>query len=207
MKIFVLILLACSLQANCSAQSVDQRRWIEENMVRNVFDLAKNSTVRRELEIADFQLQELTKLKAEYIKGLERLSEETRSFSKREAERARTKIWEEIHDSTIKKLDEILLPHQFQRLKQIAKQGPIRIGAKGDRFKMYVIMARQLGLSEKEIKLFEEKVAKEKIQYQKKLANLAKETDQAVFQHLPAKTRARLNEAFGEIYLPTGSRQ
>ena len=201
MKISVLIFFAILVQANlCFAQSGDQERWIEQNMVRNVFDLADNSKVRKELEIADFQMKELRKLKSEYTDRLNRISEETRSLPKAEAEQARARIWKDVHESTILRLDKILLRHQMQRLNQIAKQGPIKLVAKGDRFKMYVIMARQLGLSDKEIDTFQKNVAKEKNEFQEKLADLTKKTDQAVFEHLPAKAQAKLKEVFGEIF-------
>lgn len=194
MQLSVLILFVVTAQVS------DQEDWIEQGMVRKVFDLASDSKVRKELEISDRQLEKLRKVKAEFTNRLNRVNKETKSLPRKEAEQAQKKIWKEVHEWTIGELDQIFIRHQLQRLNQIARQEPVKIVAKGDRFKMYVIMARQLGLSDKEIAAFQKDVNKEKEEYQKKLEALTKETDRAVFKHLPPKTQAKLREVFGDIF-------
>lgn len=194
MQLSVLILFVVTAQVS------DQEDWIEQGMVRKVFDLASDSKVRKELEISDRQLEKLRKVKAEFTNRLNRVNKETKSLPRKEAKQAQKKIWKEVHEWTIGELDQIFIRHQLQRLNQIARQEPVKIVAKGDRFKMYVIMARQLGLSDKEIAAFQKDVNKEKEEYQKKLEALTKETDRAVFKHLPPKTQAKVREVFGDIF-------
>ncbi len=196
------ILLVISLQANlCLAQSKDEKDWLERaDKIRQVFDLAKDPRIRTELEIVNFQVKELEMLKAKYTDRVKQIGEETKSLSSKDAEKLAAEMWKENQISTVKEIEQILLPHQMKRLNQIARQRPIKFVSRGDRFRMYIVMANRLDLSDAEIESFKKNVMKEKQEYEKRLKELMKETDKAVFKHLPKKARAKISELFGEIY-------
>ncbi len=201
MKKFFLMLFIISVPANfCVAQSKDQENWLETGeKIRQVFNLAKDSGIRTELEIVDSQVKKLEELKAEYIERGNEISAETKSLAGKEAQQVTSQMWQENHKTTLKEIEKILLPHQVKRLNQIARQSSIKFVARGDRFKMYIVIANQMGLSDSELKAFQKKVMKEKQEYEQNLRELMKKTDQAVFRHLPKKAQKRVDELFGDI--------
>lgn len=202
MKKFIPILFIISVQANlCMAQTKDERGGLErDDKIRQVFDLAKDPRIRVELEIVDYQVEKLEMLKAEYSGRIQQVGEEAKSLSNKKGEKLMSEKWEEIQISTVKKIERVLLPHQIKRLNQLARQRPIKFVARGDRFKMYIVMANQLDLSDEEIESFKKNVMKEKQEHEKKMRELMAKTDSAVRQHLPKKAREKYNEMFGEIY-------
>jgi len=165
---------------------------------QSVFDLMCIPSVTKDLEILDEQLEKVHAMQAEFgqqiaeqMKGLRDGSisgeEYTQLLLTREAIRA-------------KRMSEILLPHQLERLKQIDFQLKTKSIGSFSGNNLDKSMAEKLGLNKEQLKAFKEKAAeinKRLIEDFKRMKTEAKEELLAV---LTAEQRAKFSELSGSKY-------
>ena len=167
--------------------------------------LLLNRQVQEELELVDDQLDELREVQQrsgeimrEAFSGIDWRNMDADERQEAMAE-VRAKMEEDMKDLQ-KDVDEILLPHQRTRLKQISVQSQSRgrngvAGALGS-----AAVAKELGLSEEDIKELEEKNKEVQEKLREKIAKLQKEAEDEVLSVLSSEQRKKYKEMVGDKF-------
>jgi len=156
--------------------------------------------VQKELELVDDQLEKIRTIQREageqmrgMFEGMRDLSDEER----RERFTAMQEKMQEANKATAAKVDEVLMPHQRDRLKQIGLQMQMRRGggaANAD------AVARALGLTDAQRDELREKEQKVAADLRAKIEAAQKEARGQLLEVLTAEQRAKLEEMLGEPF-------
>ena len=171
----------------------------------NNLGLLMNRQIQEELELVDDQIDELREVQQrsgeimrEAFSGIDWRNMDADEREEAMAE-VREKMEEDMKDLQ-KDVDEILLPHQRTRLKQIAIQSQSRgrngvAGALGSD-----AVAKELGLSEEDVKELEEKNQEVQEKLREKIAKLQKEAEEEVLSVLSSEQRKKYKEMVGDKF-------
>jgi hypothetical protein len=160
-------------------------------------DLARRSDVRKELELLDDQIQKLDKLNEtrgermrQMFSGMEDVPREQRFEKMRE-------LGQKEQQQTERELEQILLPHQMRRLKQLELQTRSRGGVQallGDR------AAEELGLSPEQKEKLQKRAAELEEQLRQKTAELRKQNQDELLRLLTPQQRAKWKDLVGDPF-------
>ncbi len=164
--------------------------------------LLMNEDVRKELEIVEDQEKKLREVgekmrekMREAFSGMRDASSEDRQAM---WEKARTKM-REVQTEMQKDVDKILLPHQRDRLKQLALQQSIRYrgmsGALGGD-----TLSKELGLTEKQKEKLRAKAEEVQKKLQERIAKLRKEAEEDLLDVLTPEQQAKIKKLIGEQF-------
>ncbi len=164
--------------------------------------LLQNEQIRKELEIVDDQIEQLTKLQEEareqmrdVFSGLRDLDPEARRERFTEMREKMAEMQQEMQA----KADKILLPHQSERLKQIGVQMQLRArGTSGALLEGE--LAETLKISDEQKKQLEEAAAKATEQMNEKIAAAREEARKQVLEALTPEQRAQLEKLTGKPF-------
>jgi hypothetical protein len=102
-------------------------------------------------------------------------------------------------ENLMKQVEEIFLPHQVVRLKQVLLQRELSAPYQGDRIAMILGLVSRLDLSEEDKLKLQEKVSEVRIEFQEKHQELQFEFVKRLFETLPKRTQEWLKEPDGRI--------
>jgi len=164
--------------------------------------LLQNDQVRKELEIVDDQVEQLTELQQkmreemrELFSGMRELDAEQRQ----EAFAAAREKMGELQKEMQAKADKILLPHQTERLKQIGLQ--MQLQSRGtSRSLMEGDLAETLNITEEQKNQLEEAAKQATEEMNEKIAAAREEARQKVLQALTPEQRAQLEKLIGDEF-------
>ena len=171
----------------------------------NSLGLLQNRQIQEELELMDDQIDELQEVQQrvgeimrDAFSGIDWRNME--GDERQEVmDEMREKMEEEMKDIQ-KDVDEILLPHQRTRLKQITVQTQSRgrngvVGALSSS-----AVAEELGLSEEDIEELREKQEEVQKKLQEKIAKLNQEAEDEVLSVLSSEQRKKYKEMVGDKF-------
>jgi Spy/CpxP family protein refolding chaperone len=172
--------------------------------------LLQDDSVRKELDLVEEQVTKLQELgsklqedmRAEFqgfdFNSLRDLSEEERNAKFAEMrERG-----EKVTAAAQKEIDAVLLPHQRERLKQLAVQSQMRFGA--DRALSGGTLADELGITEEQKEKLAAKQQEIQAGLQEKIAKLQEEARDELFSVLTSEQQAKLKAMIGKPFTFTG---
>lgn len=176
------------------------------------FGLLMNPQVRQDLEIPDAQFEEIQEVMnsvrdkmREVFQGMGNfrdMSEDERAEFRDTMQAKMAEVQEEVK----KDMEEVLLPHQLTRLKQIALQQQVaRGGGPGGGTGAANALSSQavidaLGLTEEQIKELQEKREEVAQELREKLAAAQKEAEEKLLSVLTPEQQAKWKELLGEPY-------
>lgn len=176
------------------------------------FGLLMNPQIRQDLEIPDAQFEEIQEVMnsvrdkmREVFQGMGNfrdMSEEERAEFRETMQTKMAEIQAEVKED----LEEVLLPHQLTRLKQIALQQQVaRGGGPGGGTGAASALSSQavidaLGLTEEQIKELQEKREEVTAELREKLAAAQKEAEEKLLSVLTPEQQAKWKELLGEPY-------
>lgn len=168
----------------------------------SVLDLLRDENVRKELEIVDDQIKEfedaqneLREKAREMFSGMRDLSQEERTKAFADMREKFEGLREEMQEKT----DKILLPHQKERLEQLAVQRRVqREGAQ--RALSSGSVAEALDLTDAQKEELEKVAAEAREKAQKKIAEIQKEAQDEVLKVLTPAQRKKWEEMVGEPF-------
>lgn len=172
--------------------------------------LLQDESVRKELDLVDEQITKLTDLATRLREDIQAqlqgvdfgsfrdLSEEERNARMAEI-RAKT---EKVTADAQKEIDAVLLPHQRERLKQLAVQSQMRFGA--DRALTNGTLAEELGITEEQKEKLAAKQQEIQAGLQEKIAKLQEEARDELFSVLTSEQQAKLKAMIGKSFTFTG---
>jgi hypothetical protein len=169
----------------------------------NSLMLLMNEKVREELDLVDDQVEELTALQEEMQTEMRDMFSGMRDMDQEERQSAMEKMRDEMTKKTEsfqKKVDEVLLPHQQKRLKQLTFQSQSRGRGGVGGLLTSDTMKEELDItSEQEPKITEaaEKAAEE---MQAELKKLQAKTEEKILSALTETQRKKYRELVGEAF-------
>jgi Spy/CpxP family protein refolding chaperone len=158
-----------------------------------------NEDTQRDLDVVEDQVSKLRELQQDMrddmrsaFEGLQDLSDEER----REAfQKMRSKM-ETITADYDKKIDEVLLPAQREKLNELFLERTVRFqgvaGLSND------AVGKALGLTEEQRKALREKAEKVQEELQEKIAKLREESEEEILSVLPAEQREKVKKIAAE---------
>ena len=159
--------------------------------------LLRNEAVQKDLELSGDQIDLIEGLsqgrggdRESIMAELDGLSGEERMEKMREMRDRRT-------EEMKKELDDILLPHQMERLMQIANQASAQGGA---RSLMSGSIADKLGITEEQKERLREKAEELQKEMNEKIAKLRAEMQDELMAELTADQRAQYQEMMGDAF-------
>lgn len=177
--------------------------------------LEHNRELQQELEIADYQIEQLKEIR-EATKAQERelsanYREQLRSGSRPEAQQQYMKTLQELRKDSIEQCEEVFLDHQRKRLNQVVQQQLAQYSNGGfaanqrtsinpNSLNFALNFARQLELSPEEAEALREKVEEERAALLEEYRRLEAKALERILESLPADKRRELREIAGEPY-------
>jgi len=184
-------------------------------LASQMMQMAWNSDMHKELELVPDQIEQLKEISQEYQKlmienaaQLQENAEKIRELSstgdhtgaQAVAEKLQTSMVEWTRDLSAKS-EEILLPHQMERLKQLVKQqtmkhsNPFR-----DEFGIAYGLAKELGLTKDEAEKLKKTIEEVRRQYYADLEKLKAKANKKILEAIPGDKRQKLEELTGKFY-------
>lgn len=192
-----------------------QNSMANQQVMVRLTSILQNKGLQEELEIPDYQLADLRKTATEFQKEFAsfnaenqrkmiELQEEMQSGDAVAAMVEMRKIQGamfDISDQAMGGVEDILLPHQVTRIKQIARQEMLKYQSGfGDEFGVVFGLSKELDLSPSQTKQLRETIVEARKEYYEKVAKLKAETHKKILESLPAEKQNRIKELLGERY-------
>jgi hypothetical protein len=173
-----------------------------------VLGLLYRDDVRQDLQLVDEQQEKVEALAEEIrtelqdemrdmFRGMQDLSDEERQ---QQFEKIRERM-EDVNADAEKRLKKVLLPHQFDRLKQIDVQ--MRVQQQGAGALTSGELAETLDLTESQRERLEERAAEVEQELQEKISQLRIEARNKLLDVLTAQQRAKLESLMGDDFAAT----
>ena len=216
--------IVCAFANASQAQTEDavadakarQAEMMELQMfMSQLMQLNFNTELRKELEVVDDQVKSVKKLGQDYQRemmefhqehgkmGLEiqKLMQDGKHAEAGELGQEYQRLNQEFSDGFRKKAEEVLLPHQIRRLKQIAKRQGARYSNQfGDQFGIPVSVADEIGLSAEEKKRLIDAVKVAREEYYAAVADARKKANEKIMASLTTEQKEKMQEILGEEY-------
>ena len=153
--------------------------------------LLRRSDVQKELDLIPDQVKDLEKLSEDQRNSMRDLFSQLRNLSREQ----RTAKIRGVMEGIQKKVDDILLPNQVKRLKQLALQQRLRGGVSA--LLRDEKLTGELGISESEKQKIEAKAKEIEDQLRKKMAALRKQAQDQLIKSLTPQQQAKLKDMVG----------
>lgn len=174
-------------------------------MSSDVFALADNPGIQHEIELDKDQLKQLRDINKEFS---ERISEQVRELTSGQnmnPERGRelSTLIQEMNEEKKQRMETVLLPHQFERLRQIALQ--VQMKQEGEAATLASEkVAEALGIDDEQKKRLEARAAEIRKELEEKIARLREEARDELLGELSGDQRKKLTEMTGRKFdVPT----
>ena len=193
-----------------------QAKMMETQMLMNqLMMLGHDSELRKELEVVDDQVESVKELAQDYQSEMmkfhsknakigieiqklvqEGKAEEAQELAAEYQERNR-----EFTESYMEKAKEVLLPHQIERLRQIAKrQGAKYTNEFQDEFGLTATFADEIGLSAEEKKRLLDTIKEARNEYYATVEAAKKKANEKIMAALTTEQKEKLKEILGDEY-------
>lgn len=166
----------------------------------DAFSLANNPDVQKEIELLDDQQKQLNAINEDFSK---RIQEEMGSLVNGNVspERGREigELIKKLNEEKRQKMEGVLLPHQFTRLRQIAFQQQMKYQGDANAI-MSEKVAEELGITEDQKKKLSARADELKKELEEKIARLKEETRESLMEELTSEQREKLKEMMGGAF-------
>ena len=192
-----------------------QKRVSNQMLLQQLFSISRNKGLQKELELSDEQLQDIGPLIQNYAQkaqqfqfdNREKLSAIRAAMAERDFEKVQL-LNEEIQakstemiNETIDELNELLVPDQLARLRQIGLQQAIKtMSGNGDLFGVPLVLAKRLELSDEQTQALRKVVEEEREKYWKEVTKLQKAAMDRILLKLPAEKRDLYRDIVGDHF-------
>jgi hypothetical protein len=176
-------------------QSKLARQTEIRDVSRELYLLRGNQQIIEDLELVGFQYKELMQVQEDMRTGMRDLVQKINAVKGEERER----LINEFYGQFRKRVDEILLPHQAKRLRQIAIQSTVvregKINENG--LLNHPAVIAEVGISPEQLKKMNEVAKQEAEKIQKELEKMREEARTNVLEILSDQQRKKLEEVIG----------
>ncbi len=165
----------------------------------DVFSLANNQSVQQEIELVDEQLQQIRKINQEFS---EKISEHVRlGDGNMNPDRGRelSLLIKELNEQKKAKMEGVLLPHQFDRLRQIALQTQLQRSGEAATLGSQQV-ASALGITDEQKQRIEQRASELKKDMDEKIARMKEQARETLLNELTREQREKLKAMMGESF-------
>lgn len=193
-----------------------QAKMMETQMLMNqLMMLGHDSELRKELEVVDDQVESVKELAQDYQTkmmefhskngqiGIEiqKLVQEGKTAEAQELAEEYQERNREFTESYMEKAKEVLLPHQIERLRQIAKrQGAKFTNEFQDEFGLTATFADEIGLSAEEKKRLLDTIKEARNEYYATVEAAKKKANEKIMAALTTEQKEKMKEILGDEY-------
>ena len=184
-----------------------ERREQEYKSKLDPLSLTRSKTVRAELELVDAQTRELARIQQKFEQEQKLLSEtfleQMRLLEKTgqpldsELAKAASQKVHALKEETRIQKEKVLLPHQIQRLNQIAFQLHIRDAGDGEAI-VHAESIKSLGISDEQKSRIIQRSVEISTRLEEEIRKLKEEAREELLAELTARQRKKLSELTGE---------
>lgn len=168
----------------------------------DIFSLAQNNGVQKEIELVDEQLDQLKQINEDFSKRIQDQMKAIRD-DKGNFDIGRAKDLSEmirnLNEEKNSRMQEVFLPHQFDRLKQISLQTHMKRSGESSMLTNQEVV-EALGLTEKQQKKLKERAKELKAEMEKKIQELKEEAREELFEELTRDQRETLESLLGDDF-------
>ena len=185
--------------------------------LQQVVSASSNSSMVKELELDEDQGKVLRRISDEHNKQVyslimkariavtelrenEKIDQANKKNMIRKIMAERDTEISSLYVKTHKQLKEVLLPHQLNRIRQLALQSEMRTQYKGEGFVVILGLADRLGLSANEKQKLKEAVDKAQKEYQSELTKIQNKFNKRVVDSLPSEAKKKLEKLIGDFH-------
>ncbi len=163
----------------------------------DAFSLVNNKSVQKEIELVDEQLKQLNDIRNDFSK---KISAQLGDLTKGGFDASRTsgikELMAKLKNQQKDQMHNILLPHQLDRLKQIALQVQMKRSGEMATLASKQI-AEELGIDDKQKKHLEQRAKEIKAKLEAKIQKLKEQAKDDLLDELTGSQRAKLKEMTG----------
>lgn len=163
--------------------------------------------IQKELELVEDQVESLKELQEEQRNAMRETFMGMREKFQNMDESERASAWSEIQEemqASNKKFDgmanEILLPHQVARLKQLLVQSQSRRSGGPASGNLPATLIEELGITEEQIEDMKKKAEEVREKMNEKIAKIRQQAEEEILSVLDADQRAKYKELVGDAY-------
>lgn len=168
----------------------------------DVFSLAQNRSVQKEIELVDDQLEQLKEINADFSKRMKEhmksLQDDKGNFDISRAKELSESI-KKINEEKQARMRDVFLPHQFERLRQISLQTQMKRSGETNMLANKEVV-EALGLTDKQIKKLKEKAKELKSEMEEKVKRMKEEAREELFDELTSDQRKKLESLLGNDF-------
>ena len=193
----------------------NQQRLLDQMLINQLMQLGSSRALQAELEVVKEQAERLTHLARSFNSRMMKFSSENLEQIQEAAELIRSgehaegmklsnqfhELQSEIMNEMMDEVNEVLLPHQVDRLRQLAKQQMARTtNPYRDEFGIAIGLAEELELTREERTHLSKTIERVRKQYYADVAELKKQANQEIMDAIPPAKRERIKEILGDYY-------
>ncbi len=215
---FLFMLSATSFAQEAGNAEVKARhsKMMETQFFMNqLMQLGFNNELRKELEVVNAQVDSIKKLAQDYQKDMmefhsnnresmlevQKLCQDGKHEEARELTEEFQKKQTEFNDSYLEQAAETLLPHQIDRLRQIAKQQRVKnMNQFQDEFGIAASMADELGMGAAEKKRLIDTIKEARKEYYEAVASAKEMANEKITSALTTEQQEKMKEILGDNY-------
>ena len=214
LSLLILFLVAAPLHSQRVEMAEEQKKQMETQFImQQLMMLGHDSELRKELEVVEDQVEKVKKLSQDYqkemmkfysdnremIEEMQKLYQDGETEAAQEMGKAYQEKNREFMQGHMEKVQEVLLPHQIDRLKQIAKQQQTKLMNRfNDEFGVAVSLADELGLTAQEKKRLIDTVKKARDEYYKTVEAAKKKAKDKILGVLTTEQKEKMTELIGD---------
>ena len=177
-------------------------------LVQQLFSISHSKVLMKELEIVDSQAKELSRISLDYQKLLMAVNQANQEIILKAQQEGRKVNYDEFQKPLVEvtkememELEEILLPHQVKRIKQLAvRQQLVVLSGYSDDLSYPLALAKSMGLSGAELKELKEMVSQTRAEYEEKVKKLQEDARDKILKSLPDDKREIYLDIVGEPF-------
>jgi len=217
LSVFLICLSASPLMAQWGAGMAEQQKKQMQTqfLMQQLMQLNFNSELRKDLELVDEQLKEATQLAKDYQKEmmefqmensevqmeLQQLYKDGNHAEAHELSKEYRKKYTEFTESFIDRAKETFLPHQMERLEQIATQRRVKtMNQFQDQFGVTSALSDEIGMSAEEKKRLIDVIKEARKEYYEAVAAAKKKANETIMASLTEEQKEKLKDILGESY-------
>ena len=166
----------------------------------DIFSLANNTSVQREIELVDEQMDQIREINSEFGKKIQEEISGMR-LGNMDPDRGRnlSELIQRLNDEKRSRMQEVLLPHQFDRLRQIALQTQMKRSGEAATLGSDKV-AEELGITPEQQEKIKARADELKKEMEQKIAQLKEEMRDELLDELTRDQREKLEEMMGDSF-------
>lgn len=166
------------------------------------FSLLNDPSVQKDLELVGDQLEQVRALQADFSAQMkEQIGDLSKGGLRRDRMEGLGELIRQLRDKQRAQMEEVLLPHQIERLKQVALQKHMQNAGTASAL-ISEQVAEALGIDEQQKERLQKRAEEIKADMEKKMAKLREDAKNDLLMELTPTQREQLKEMVGDDFQP-----